>query len=405
MMSSVICNIIKEHKNDWRVFFEEEYPDITIKEEAPYAMFVYSIKSDFKDPVVQESRGIIINTEVPEVACFPFRKFGKSYDNYVDKIDWKNVRIEEKIDGSLVKLWFDKLSCKWRFSSNRMINLDDCFMDQYSGTTLMDILVQASGYDVILNEILNTDSVVLNKNKTYMFELISPENTVVIKHKGYSLYHIGTRDNRTGIEERQYIGIKRPDYYPMHTLEECDDFVREVDKNHDTGKYDDCSFEGLVAVDENWNRMKIKSPMYTMLHNIVSSSDKSKNILLKMLWNDEIDISVMCKRYPELSHYLKYYDFKVTEFRHQAESFIDICRKIHDLFNGNRRYTADIIKQHPFSKLGFLAIGNDKSLNTIMSETRDPLKILDSYIKDYSPSRMGYLLSHAYELKKNIENK
>ena len=55
------------------------------------AIFNYDISADFSDPVVQESRGIIIDTDSLEVVCWPFRKFGNYGESYADSIDWSTA--------------------------------------------------------------------------------------------------------------------------------------------------------------------------------------------------------------------------------------------------------------------------------------------------------------------------
>lgn len=81
---------------------------IGIKEESPYAIFNYAIGCDFSNPIVQEARGIIIDLENLDVVCWPFRKFGNYNESYADKIDWSTARVQEKIDGSIIKLWWDR---------------------------------------------------------------------------------------------------------------------------------------------------------------------------------------------------------------------------------------------------------------------------------------------------------
>lgn len=93
--NSKICCFIKENPQ-WREILKNEY-GITIKEEYPYAIFNYGINSDFSIPIVQEARGIIINIENLEVACFPFRKFGNYNESYADKIDWNRALMEESV--------------------------------------------------------------------------------------------------------------------------------------------------------------------------------------------------------------------------------------------------------------------------------------------------------------------
>lgn len=83
--NSKLCCFISEHEN-WRDILKDEYK-ITVKEEYPFAIFNYGIDCDFSNPIVQESRGIILDLDNLEVVCWPFRKFGNYNESYADKID------------------------------------------------------------------------------------------------------------------------------------------------------------------------------------------------------------------------------------------------------------------------------------------------------------------------------
>ena len=52
----------------------------------------------------------------------------------------------------------------------------------------------------------------LNLQNTYMFELVSPYNRIVVPHESIDLYNIGTRDNVTLHELEVDIGIKKTKY-------------------------------------------------------------------------------------------------------------------------------------------------------------------------------------------------
>ena len=71
--NSQLCRFISDNEN-WQKLLEEK--KIKVSTEGPLAIFNYKIECDFRDPVVQEARGIIINLDTLEVVCWPFRKFG-----------------------------------------------------------------------------------------------------------------------------------------------------------------------------------------------------------------------------------------------------------------------------------------------------------------------------------------
>lgn len=117
--NSYLCRYISSHPN-WENELVEQH-HLKIKIQGNYAIFNYDHDSDFSNPIVQEARGIILNIEKQEVVCWPFRKFGNYYESYADKIDWATARVQEKVDGSIVKLWYDFEVNAWNFSTNGMI--------------------------------------------------------------------------------------------------------------------------------------------------------------------------------------------------------------------------------------------------------------------------------------------
>ena len=70
---SYICRYVSSH-HEWREVLAAK--GVQIKENGNLAILNYGIDCDFSDPIVQESRGIIIDTKTLEVVCWPFRKFG-----------------------------------------------------------------------------------------------------------------------------------------------------------------------------------------------------------------------------------------------------------------------------------------------------------------------------------------
>jgi len=136
--NSKICCFISEYE-DWRGILKEEY-GISIKEDFPYAIFNYGVESDFSNPIVQEARGIIINTETLEVVCWSFRKFGNYNESYADKIDWNTARVQDKVDGSIIKMWWNPITDEWRFSTNSTLNAKEAIANGLTQKTFLDVI-------------------------------------------------------------------------------------------------------------------------------------------------------------------------------------------------------------------------------------------------------------------------
>lgn len=377
--NSKICCFIKENA-DWREILKNEY-GITIKEEYPYAIFNYGLTSDFSSQIVQESRGIIINTDTLEVVCFPFRKFGNYNESYADKIDWNTARVQDKIDGSIVKMWFD--NGKWAFSTNSMIYADKAIANAMTGETFMDIIEKADNFHG-----LEKANNILNKNCTYIFELVSPETQVVVRYDKPHLYHIGTRNNVTGQELITDIGIEKPKEYPLKSLGDCINAAIKLNQSKD-GEVHKVSKEGYVVVDGNWNRIKVKSPDYLMLHHLSSNANFSKERIVGLIRNKEMSVADICEEFPNFAHYFKYYDFKVSELEYQANAFCDLTKRIYEEYSHDRKAVALIIKNHRLAPIGFMCLDSEKSGKEILSEMQ--ISRYCKYIPDYQPERLSKL--------------
>jgi RNA ligase len=136
-------------------------------------MFSYGIEADFRIEVVRECRGIILDeTDGYQPVCVPFFKFGNDGESYADDIDWTTARVQEKIDGSLIKVWCHKGA--WRVSTNNTINAENAKTNNNEDTfrNIFDKAWALTGKE--FGE--------LNPDDTYMFELVSPQTRVVVPY-------------------------------------------------------------------------------------------------------------------------------------------------------------------------------------------------------------------------------
>lgn len=378
---SKLCCFISEH-NNWRDILRENYK-ITVKEEYPLAIFNYGVDCDFSDPIVQEARGIIINLENLEVVCWPFRKFGNYNESYADKIDWDSARVQDKIDGSIIKLWWNTMTGKWQFSTNGTINADTALANQMTQETFLDVIRKADNYNEIVLRLSN-----LSKDYTFIFELVSPETQVIVKYPKPHLYHIGTKINIIGAEVDLDIDIEKPKEYPLKRLDDCLKAVNELNKSDD-GQVHGVKKEGFVVVDGNWNRIKIKSPDYLMLHRMSSNANFSKERIVGMIRDGIVSIQDICDDFPNFAHYFKFYDFKISELEYQTKVFCDLTDKIYEEYSHERKTVANIIKKHRLAGLGFKHLDSGKSGDELLSEMS--ISQYCRFIPDYQPERLSTL--------------
>lgn len=277
-----------------------------------YLLKYNQIESPFSEEIVRECRGLILNSlNSWEVMCCPFFKFFNIQQPEAAKIDWKTARVQEKLDGSLCNLWWYN---GWNLSTSGCPD----GMNQINDT---DLTFGKLFWELFNKQQLNLEE--LNQYYTYMFELTSPFNRVVVDHKTSKVTLIGIRNNQT-LEEisvdsllAKVVVKGNEDYivrsYPLTTIEECLDAANKLNP---------LEHEGFVAVDANFNRGKIKVPAYVALHHMKDSCSVAK--LAEVVRQGEFEeFSIVVESYPEIK----------VRFFELVEKYKDIVKSCNDLFN------------------------------------------------------------------------
>lgn len=350
--NSLISRYLSEHE-DWRQHFD----DLGIKYKfSPdnFVIFNYGIACDFANPLVQEARGIILNASTLDVVCWPFRKFGNYTESYHDEIDWKTARVQEKVDGSIVKLWYHS-NRGWVWATNGVIYAEDASIESLWSRNFLEVIQKADNY----RDIPFTD---LDPTKTYMFELVGPENRVVINYKVTHLYHIGTRSNITGHEFNDDIGIEKPKEYAVNTFEDCLNAVEHLNTSED-GLVD---HEGFVVVDGAWHRVKIKSSAYLFYHHYTNGVLFNKSKILQLLQSDDINIQSMIDQWPEYEEIFKFYQNEIRRVEDETQSVMDEMRSYYG--QTDRKSVAMRYGKNRYASFGFRGLGNEKTAKELLSE-------------------------------------
>ena len=292
-----IIKFINEHKN-WRQILTSEPYNLKVKEDDNYILLKYNqLFSDLTNPLVQEARGIIIKKEKGKYkpVCLPFTKFFALRDpnakNAIYKLcHQKKWLLEQKIDGSLIKLWYD--NNKWHVSTNGSI-------DAYKAEITLkvnDINTYGQMFDLASKN--KIDYTLLDKNFTYMFELVGLENKVVVPYEKEDIYYLGKRNNYSFIETSYYEddcrgveGCKRPQCSIIEVKSPKKD-LNYIQNMTDNLTKDDENFEGFVVSDINLkSRIKVKSKEYMELFAIKGNGVfTNKKILLLILDSKDDDV-------------------------------------------------------------------------------------------------------------------
>lgn len=259
------------HNNlEWRKLLTEQPYNLKISEDEKYVLFKYNqIDSDFSKNIVRQSRGIILRKSDFKIVCWPFDKFFNYGEMFADKIDFNKSKVQTKIDGSIMKLWYDD---EWHLSTNGTINAFKSTCP--TGETFASLFFE--GLKINFADFVKN----LNKHYTYIFEMTHPLTRVVIPYKEAKVFHIGTRNNETGEELITDIGLDNPKEYAFKSLED----VIQICKNLPYTE------EGYVVVEYDKNktkRVKVKSPSYLAVHHMKNNGVISYNRIVELILKNE----------------------------------------------------------------------------------------------------------------------
>ena len=278
-MKSALRDFILAHPYTWEEELAAAPYYLKISYDDKLVMFKYNqISSDFSLPIVREARGIIFDWSTWTCVCRAFDKFGNYGESYVPDIDWSTAFVSEKIDGSLMKVyWYDG---EWRVATNGTINAFNAEVGDAAGHTFGGLFNMA-----LCNDGQRSFFQKLDTNKCYMFELVSPYTKVVVPYSATELYFLGSRDLTTGQEytfaEEPEIAdyFNTPHIYPITSVQEASEAAAAM-------PWDE---EGYVVCDANKNRCKIKSPAYVRAHYMRTNGVVTLKRLVSIIQTNEIE--------------------------------------------------------------------------------------------------------------------
>lgn len=244
------------------------------------------IESPKFDPIVIECRALILRKGTWEVMARAFNRFF----NIMEDQNYRNfpvakARIEQKIDGSLIDLYWD--GEKWCIATRKMAFGEG---QSVQGNTFADIFrkaVEKTSLWVYLDEYP------LAKTNTYTFELVSPETRVVTPYPEIKVFFTGCRQH-DGHEKfgnwldstAKIMHIDRPQSFRFNSIEET------IAKANELAAMD----EGFVLVFENdedyygshW-RLKCKNAKYLAISHLRCNGGLSPKRVLKLVMENDVD--------------------------------------------------------------------------------------------------------------------
>lgn len=288
-----VLKLINQNRN-WEEILSSSPYNIIIKKKYPFYLLKYNqLESDMTNEIVQECRGLIIKRELfsltsnppiqqYKIASMRFTKFFNYGQEEAAKLEFP-CEASEKIDGSLIGVWYDG-ETGWHVSTSGNVDAIDSPIDVGDYQSYRDLFDSVWEYEFFDR---------LNKDCTYMFELVSPYTRIIVPYKETKLYLLAIRNNIT-LEEfnRSYLSIIAEQLFgdkitvPKSYI--CNN-IKEMQKAVNKLTEDDENYEGFVLCDKNFNRVKLKSPFYTELFFVKGEGIFTNKKILNLILNEQDD--------------------------------------------------------------------------------------------------------------------
>lgn len=257
----------------------------------PMAVLNYQQWADKFHPVTLECRGLVLDKAL-NILSRPMRRFFNYGEVECDR-DFSTAIAYEKLDGSMITVWWNKYLNDWSISTR------NSFGDAQTAW--------GNSFDSVVRPLI-ADKLV-DKDYSYVFELTSPENRVITKYKDTKLTHLTSIRISDGVELSELVGFDRPLEYRFGTKDEIDKALAALPELE----------EGYVVKWPDNYRIKIKNPAYLAF-------SKSSGVHYRNSSNGALSKRRAMEVYFEgnADEYLAYYpeDAKVFDFIPVWEKFV-----------------------------------------------------------------------------------
>lgn len=217
---------------------------VSVRKHPEAELFIYNYTPKVQydkiwNEVTLQTRGLIMDSEMNVIAR-PFGKFFNIEEHRPNEIPQLPFEVFEKLDGSLgILYWLNDnpfIATRGSFESEQSKRANKILYNKYKHTFKN-----------------------IHRNKTYLFEIIYPENRIVVDYGATDdLILLTVIDNETGSESIHEIGF--PIVRRFDGINDLDQLKRLEKENS----------EGFVVRFQNGFRVKVKFSEYVRLHRIIT---------------------------------------------------------------------------------------------------------------------------------------
>jgi hypothetical protein len=338
---------------DWLTTLETVYKIKAVRDGDLVSLKYNQVESPMHEPIVQECRGMVVDVANARVLAHPYNKFWNHGEALAAEIDWSTAHVLEKLDGSLMILYWDPNAAIWTAASSGTPRGSGPFGDSESETfgEAFWRTFKALGMSLPPEQA---------QRVCFMFEFCDAPNRIVVRHEKPRIVLHGART---------YAGEE----LPMAALESFGRaFNWEVVKSFPISSIADClaaaetldpiASEGFVVVDAKFNRVKIKSPRYVLLHHMKGEATPRRAI---ELWQTG-ETSELLGHFPEMAAQIVPVQQRLE--RIAAEAAADTIKAM--AVAETRKDFAAKVKDKPWSSVAFKLYGSEPTFANALTVMR-----------------------------------
>lgn len=222
------------------------------------------------------------------------------------------------VHNSIMKLWWSERFMKWIVSTNGTIFAEnaDVMFPKNGITNFREMFMEAYNKVELSGE--------PDKNSTHVFELVGPQNRVVIPYEEIELFYLTSVNNETfeEYEDDAFRNFSVPLSYYFNSLEETIEFTK-------TDNFNTFRNEGFVVKDANRNRIKIKTEDYLRVHRMRGETNPTPKRFLELMRTNED--SEFLSYFPEYEKDYNNFKEKYIAYRRKLDELLDYYFTIKDL--------------------------------------------------------------------------
>jgi len=276
------------------------------------------------DKFVEKVDGCIVDPKNMEVICyFPYmsrRELKYKEEVKESDINWENTIIEELIDGTVIRLYYDD---EWKIATLRTIDASNAYW--LSEKSFKELFLECNQ--------LNFDD--LNKSYIYGFIICHPNNKIVTHYEVKSLVHMATLDKSNKFNNVDVdLGIVKPKKLIFTSFSQMIESCLKLQ----------FYLPGYLVTDGKGNKTKYIAPHYTYVKNLKGNVPNIEIRYLQMRLNNEF-VNEFVIYFPEYTPIVQNIETKIIQ------KTTDLYRKYVDIKIKKKWYDLDHIEKQIIYKV------------------------------------------------------